>query len=68
MFDEENEDDDLFVSSKNKKSKKKKDSNGKTKGVLSASHGSGSIKAMLMNVPTKRKKAEVSFNDLLNIS
>lgn len=59
IFDEENADDDLFVSSKDKK-KKKKESVGKTKGALSAGHGSGSIKAMFMNVPTKRKKTEVS--------
>lgn len=57
VFDEEN-DDDIFTSSKGKKSKKKKDSSAKSKGALSASHGSGSIKAMLMNVPAKRKKTE----------
>lgn len=60
IFDEENDDDDLFVSSKDKKSKKRKESSGKAKGALSANHGSGSIKAMLMNAPAKRKKTEVS--------
>lgn len=62
IFDEENEDDSLFVSSKERKSKKRKESSGKAKGGEAASHGSGSIKAMLMNVPIKRKKIEVSDN------
>lgn len=64
VFDEEN-DDDIFTSSRDKKSKKKKESSAKSKGALSASHGSGSIKAMLMNVPAKRKKMEVSFNNFI---
>ena len=59
IFDEDNEDDDLFVSKKDKGSKKQKS---KTKGAVSANHGSGSIKAMLMNLPTKRK-SEVSFHN-----
>ncbi|XP_063858449.1 DNA polymerase alpha catalytic subunit-like [Scylla paramamosain] len=52
IFDEDNDDDDLFVSKKDKNGKKQK---AKAKGAVSASHGSGSIKAMLMNLPTKRK-------------
>ncbi|KAG0710422.1 DNA polymerase alpha catalytic subunit [Chionoecetes opilio] len=58
IFDEENGDDDLFVSKSEKNSKRQK---AKEKGAVSASHGSGSIKAMLMNLPAKRRKTGIAI-------
>lgn len=65
IFDEDNDDDRLFVSKKDKTrgGKKTKGLSDKLLGASSVRHGTGNIKNMLINMPAKKKKAEVWSSD-----
>ena len=61
IFDEEDADGDaLFVSKKGKEKKGAKKSGGKISDGSAARHGAGNIKNMLINMPAKKKKVEVT--------